>query len=96
MIAIYTLLVSQLATLLWGVVGLRRHFGALERSESLREPGDRGQRYEVTYNDGTGRRRTFGWSHDLIGVDAMRRAIIAHRQWHSPVVTDRQNSEQSA
>ncbi len=52
--------------------------------------GDRGQRYEVTYfSSGENKRKVFGWSETLEGVQAMHESINLHPTMTSPETRDR-------
>lgn len=53
------------------------------------EVGDRGQRYEVSY-ERDGNRRVFGWSDTLAGANAMARSIDLHPTMSNPKIKDRQ------
>ena len=55
--------------------------------------GDKGQRYEVRFTDGDGKRRTFGWTNEADG-GALVRSIKLHPVWHSPVVIDRKTGKE--
>lgn len=50
--------------------------------------GDRGQRYEVTYQDGNDR-HVMGWAECLDGAEIMVKAINLHPVWHHPIIRDR-------
>ncbi len=47
-----------------------------------------GQRYQVTYRDGLGTRRTFGWAGTEQAAQAMVRAIEKHSAWRSAKIID--------
>ena len=52
--------------------------------------GDRGQRYEVTFEDPVlNLRRVLGWSDTVAGAEQMVRGIKAHPSWCNPEVVDR-------
>jgi hypothetical protein len=51
--------------------------------------GDRGQRYEVSFEDVGGKRMVFGWSDDMAGAERMMASIRLHPTWVQPAVRDR-------
>lgn len=52
--------------------------------------GDRGQRYEITFLDADGVRKTLGWTGDADGAEQMANVIRSHPTWDSPAIIDRQ------
>lgn len=57
---------------------------------SLVGTGDRGQRYKVTYRDGAGTLRTFGYVGSIEGAALMVKSINLHPSWHKPKIVDRE------
>lgn len=55
--------------------------------------GDRGQPYEVTFDDGDGNRKVFGWAETTNAVAQLMRSIELHPAWHSPQWRDRRTGE---
>ncbi|HEY0684691.1 MAG TPA: hypothetical protein VGD45_20310 [Steroidobacter sp.] len=55
--------------------------------------GDRGQPYEVTYDDGEGNRKVFGWAETTDNVASMMESIELHPTWHSPQWRDRRTGK---
>lgn len=46
--------------------------------------GDNGQRYEVSFLDGDGKRQVMGWSNTWEGAMTMSRSIELHPVWNTP------------
>lgn len=56
---------------------------------SMPPTGDRGQRYEVRYQDEKGVEHVLGWADTAASVRQLRKAIDAHPAWSKPRVIDR-------
>jgi len=57
--------------------------------------GDRGQRYEVTYQDGDeGPRKVLGWSDTLDGAEGFCDAVRVHPSWRNPLIRDRESTDE--
>ena len=52
--------------------------------------GDNGQRYEIRFIDGDGKKYVAGWTDNKDGKPFVQ-SINNHPVWHSPKVIDRKN-----
>ena len=55
------------------------------------ETGDKGQRYEVSCLEPSGKKITIGWADTQEGVDNLVLGVNLHPSMHSPKVIDRKN-----
>lgn len=67
------------------------NFGSPWRKKSLVGVGDEGQRYKVTYRDGAGTPRTFGYAGTIEGAETMVKSIRLHPSWCKPKIVDRED-----
>lgn len=56
--------------------------------------GDRGQRYEVSYETEDGNRKVFGWASTEAGAQSFVDCINLHPVWDKPEVRDRESGSQ--
>lgn len=51
--------------------------------------GDRGQRYEVRFLNGSNKQQVLGWTEDFATATDMADSVNRHPSWSSPIIIDR-------